>query len=109
MKKVSEWLNELGTHSILNCKESKEDFFKETGEVAPWFDGYSRSEMQKQIEDRGKGGSLGGINDGKKLIGSCDVAQACYDKYSGDEEAGSKYGMGSQFREYVDAISRNGK
>ncbi len=108
IKKVSEWLNEIGTHSILICAESKEDFFRETEEVAPWNDGYSRKAMTKQIEDRGKGGSLGGINDGKKLIGALDVAYACYGKWSGDEEAASKYGMGSQFREYVDALKRAG-
>lgn len=106
MKKVSEWLNELGTHSILDCAAAKADFEKETGETPPWGDGYTRKQMQAQIDARGKGGSLG--EGDARLIGALDVAAACYDKWRGDEQAESKFGMGSQFREYVAAISRNG-
>jgi hypothetical protein len=107
MKKVSEWLNELGTHTILECEAAKADFTKETGELPPWGKGYTRKQMIDQINARGKGGELG---DGdKNLIGSIDVAASCYDKWRGTEEAGDKYGMGSQFREYVSAIERAGK
>ncbi len=108
MKKVSEWLNELGTHTILDCEAAKKDFIDETGEPPCWGDGYTPDDMCKQIEARGKGGSINKEFDAR-LIGSCDVAQACYDQYRGGEEAADKFGMGSQFREYVDAISRNGK
>ena len=105
-KKVSAWLSELGSHSILDCDAAKADFEKETGEQPCWGDGYTRQQMIEQIEARGKGGSLG---DGDcRLIGALDVAYACYGKYAGDETAESKFGMGSQFREYVAAIERNG-
>lgn len=106
MKKVSEWLNELGTHTILDCEAAKADFIKETGETPPWGDGYTRKQMEDQIKARGKGGSLG--EGDCRLIGSLDVAASCYDKWRGAEEAADKYGMGSQFREYVSAIARNG-
>lgn len=106
MKKVSEWLSELGTHQILDCEAAKIDFTKDTGEPPCWGDGYTRKAMQKQIDDRGKGGSL--KESDCRLIGSCDVAHALYCKYAGDEVAADKYGMGSQFREYLGAISRNG-
>ena len=105
MKAVSEWLNELGTHSILDCAAAKADFEKETGEVAPWGDGYTPKEMQRQIDARGKGGSLD-PDCAERLIGSLDVADACYHKYAGGKGAMPKYGMGSQFREYVSAIKR---
>ena len=108
MKTVSAWLNELGTHTILLCDAAKADFIAETGEQPCWGDGYSRAAMTKQIKDRGKGGSLSKEDKGR-LIGSIDVAHACYCKYSADEEAATKYGMGSQFREYVNAIQRAGK
>lgn len=106
MKKVSAWLSELGTHSILDCEAAKADFIKETGETPPWGDGYTRKQMIEQIEARGKGGSLG--EGDAKLIGALDVAASCYDKWRGDEQAESKFGMGSQFREYVSAIARAG-
>lgn len=106
MQKISEWLSELGTHTILDCAKAKEDFTKETGEPAPWGDGYTQPEMQAQIDGRGKGGDCH-AKEGVKLIGSLDVASACYDKFRGSEEAAGKFGMGSQFREYVDAIKRN--
>ncbi len=106
MKKVSEWLCELGTHTILECQPAKEDFEKETGLTAPWGDGFTRKQMLAQIKDRGKGGSLG--EGPHPLIGSLDVAYACYGKWSGDEQAASKFGMGSQFREYVGALKRAG-
>lgn len=109
MQKVSEWLNDIGTHSILDCEAAKEDFEKETGDVAPWSSGYSRKQMIGQIEARGKGGQLSDEDDGKRLIDSLSVAYACYGRYSGNETAESKFGMGSQVREYVQAIIRNGK
>ncbi len=60
--------------------------------------------MIDQINARGKGGQLG---DGDmRLIGSLDVAEACYQDFAGGTGAASKYGMGSQFREYVSAIAR---
>lgn len=108
MKKVSEWLNELGTHSILDCEAAKKDFTEETGEPPCWGDGYSGKEMQRQIDGRGKGGSLDSDH-AARLIGACDVAFSCYHQFAGDEVAADKYGMGSQFREYVGAIQRNGK
>lgn len=107
MKKVSEWLNELGTHTILDCDAAKTDFKKETGFAAPWHGGYDREAMAKQIEDRGKGGTLS-EDESMMFIGSLEVAQACYYEWRGDEEAESKFGMGSQFREYVAALKRNG-
>ena len=107
MKTVSAWLNKLGTHTILDCAAAKADFTKETGEQPCWSDGYSRPEMAKQIKARGKGGSLNKEFSGK-LIGSLDVALSCYNTYAGDEVADSKFGMGSQFREYVNAIARAG-
>jgi hypothetical protein len=106
MKKVSEWLNELGTHSILVCQSAKDDFEKETGEVPPWGDGFSRKQMIDQIEARGKGGSLG--EGTERLIGSLDVAWSCYSKYANGKGADDKFGMGSQFREYVTAIKEAG-
>ncbi len=106
MKRVSEWLNELGTHSILECEGAKEDFAKETGKQPPWGDGVTAEHMQFRIDARGKGGSLGPDN-GKRLIASVDVAGACYHAFAGDEQAATKMGMGFQFREYVDAIKRN--
>ena len=108
IKKVSEWLGEIGTHSILICDEAKEDFFRDTDQIAPWGAGFSRKQMNRQIDARGKGGSIDGPEDGKKLIGALDVAYACYGKWSGDEQAASKFGMGSQFREYVCALKRAG-
>jgi len=108
MKTVSAWLDELGTHTILLCEAAKADFTAETGEQPCWGDGYSRAQMAKQIEDRGKGGSLSTENKGP-LIGSIDVAAACYRKYADGKGADDKYGMGSQFRQYVGAIERAGK
>lgn len=111
MKKVSEWLNELGTHSILDCQAAKDNFREETGEQPCWGAGFDRDAMARQIEARGKGGSLAEATadtENVRYIGALDVAYACYLQYAGDEEAAPKFGMGSQFREYVAAIARNG-
>lgn len=107
MKKVSEWLSELGTHNILDCAAAKADFEKETGETPCWHDGYSKAEMQRMIDGRGKGGSLSGADD-MKFIGTQDIAEACADKYVPQPWYHGKMGMGFAVRSCIEKISESG-
>ena len=106
MKKVSEWLAELGSHEIYLHNAIAWNFQEETGEIEiPWKS--SSYEQEKQAMDaRGKGGTLDKTDE--PLAAASDIAYACYRKYAGDEKAEPKFGMGSQFWEHVNAIKRAG-
>jgi len=107
MKKVSEWIAELGTHSIVDNDAAKTDFKKSTGEDACWHGGYDREAMQKQIDARGKGGSVSGP-DGVMYVSVLDIAEACAYRYGDDNWRHGKYGMGSAVRACIDHIAKHG-
>lgn len=77
-KKVSEWLGELYSHSILDCEAARKDFETATGKRAPWGKGVTRTQMERAIKERGKGGTLAETK--VKLISAIDIARRGNDR-----------------------------
>lgn len=106
-KQVSEWLAEFGTHDIHDHAAVTANFKEETGEDAPWHEGWTKAEMQRAIDQRGKGGTLSGSDD-MKFISTLDMAEALATKYVGSDYYHGKMGMGFAVRECTQAIREAG-
>jgi len=107
MMSVSDWIDDLGTHTIMDNAGASEDFRKETGEEPCWGEGYSQESMQAQIGARGKGGDVTGP-EGMMFISTIDIAEACADKYVPQPWHHGKMGMGFAVDACVEAIKEAG-
>ena len=103
-KRVSEWLEDIHSHSILGYLEASEDFRNQTNieDTSDW-PCYTRDEMIAKIEARGLGGELNGEG---PFVPACEIAAHYAAKLVGFESI--KLGRGSAYRECVEAL-RNGQ
>lgn len=108
LQKVSEYLNDCGTHEIYDAFTISQDWIKCTGiKEIPWLNDTQSAEwFGDAIDARG----IGGIKPkGEAPLVDCTaMAEACYRKYGGDLPYADKFGRGSHIRELIDAIKRNG-
>ncbi len=107
LKSVSEWLSELGTHSIYEAEWLVENFKEETGEKADW-PALTYKTMLKMVQDRGLGGNLSGeVSD--MFTDTFRAAYWCYNKYAKGKGADEYHGRGTQVRAWIAAIKEVGK
>jgi len=105
--KVSAWINELGTHGIMDSASAGKSFKDETGEEPCWGEGWTQAEMQSAIDSRGKGGDVNGP-EGMLFTDTLTIAEACAHKYVPQPWYHGKMGMGFAVRACVTAIAEAG-
>jgi hypothetical protein len=103
MQKISEWLNECGSHDIYHADKIGEDFTECTGEQPCW-PVHSRKQTAAAIEARGLGGNL--KEEDVPLCYGYEMAEALAYKIAKFQS--NKMGRGSLFRDCVSALAKAG-
>ena len=105
MKKISEFLSELDSHSIYESEPMKKDFKEQTGQEPVWGE-YTERQTAEAMESRGLGGYMNPA-DGKKLCYGYDVAKSLAQKHAPGYRC-TKMGRGFAFQEALEALRNAG-